>query len=73
MVVYHLVVAFRERGPGKAYLGASLVVLLYVFLNAGGGRAWQVFLLSLGFVLYGVDLYERMGRPSPSREGIEVR
>jgi hypothetical protein len=73
MVVYHLMVAFRERGPGKAYLGASLVVLLYVFLNAGGGRAWQVFLLSLGFVLYGVDLYERMGRPSPSREGIEVR
>jgi hypothetical protein len=73
MVVYHLVVAFRERAPDRAYLAASLALMLYVFVSTGGGRAWQVFLLSLGFVLYSVDLYERMGSASRSRGNIEAR
>lgn len=61
MTLYYLVVAFRERAAGTAYLAASLSLMLYLFFSASGGRAWQVFILSLGFVLYAVDLYERVG------------
>jgi hypothetical protein len=46
------------------------VVLVYLFFTGGGGGAWQIFFLSVGLVLYAVDLFERVWRTAPSRERI---
>jgi hypothetical protein len=70
MIVYYLLVGLRARTQGAMYLAASLALVLYVFLNGGGDRSWQMFLVSVGFVLYAVDRFERVWRDSRSRERI---
>jgi hypothetical protein len=70
MLVYYLLVGARTRSGGMVYLSASLGLVLYLFSSGGGDRSWQVFLLSLGFVLYAVDRFERVWRESRGRERI---
>lgn len=70
-LVHFLLVAIRERAPGKLYLGASIALLLFVFVTGGGGGAWQIFFLGFGLVLYAVDLFERMWRRARSHERIQ--
>lgn len=67
MVLYHLIVAIREGFGNRMYLLASLAALGVVFFADGtawseNGAGWKVFLISLGFVLYAVDLRDRAGR-----------
>ncbi len=67
MLVYHLVVATREGFGHRAYLAASLGSLAVMFFSNGAGwgesgGAWKIFLISLGFVLYAVDLRDRAAR-----------
>lgn len=69
VVLYHLVVAVRRRTEGRAFLVVCLGVLLFpVFLEPGdAARSWQIFLLSLGTVLYSVDLFQRTVSRRPER------
>ena len=67
MLIYHLVVATREGFGHRSYLVASLVGVAVMFFANGtawgeSGGAWKIFLISLGFVLYAVDLRDRAGR-----------
>jgi hypothetical protein len=73
MLVYYLLAGARTRSGGMVYLSASLGLVLYLFFSGGGDRSWQVFLLSLGFVLYAVDRFERVWRESRGRERIPKR
>ena len=64
IVLYWLVLAFRSGGPLRLYLSASLAVMGLLFVSDGvawseSGSAWQVFFLSMGFVLYAIDRVER--------------
>jgi hypothetical protein len=70
MLAYYLLVAAREKRRGKLYLAASLAVVPWLALTGGGDRAWQVFLLSLGFLLYAIDRMERVWRETRARETI---
>jgi hypothetical protein len=73
MLVYHSLVGSRTGGRGTVYLAASLGLVLYLFFSGGGDRAWQTFLLSLGFVLYALDRLERVWRESRDRERIPTQ
>jgi hypothetical protein len=73
MLVYHSLVGIRTGGRGTVYLAASLGLVLYLFFSGGGDRAWQTFLLSLGFVLYALDRLERVWRESRDRERIPTQ
>ena len=70
MLAYYSLVGIRMRATGTAYLAASLGLVLYLFFAGGGDRGWQMFLLSLGFVLYAIDRLERVWRESRARERI---
>jgi hypothetical protein len=70
MLAYYLLVAVREKARSKLYLAASIAVLLWLVFAGVGDRAWQVFMLSLGFVLYAIDRIERVWRETRSRERI---
>jgi hypothetical protein len=70
MLTYYVVVDLRARGRGTIYLAASLGLTLHLFFGGSGDRAWQVFLVSLGFVLYAIDRLERVWRES--REGERI-
>jgi hypothetical protein len=70
MLAYYALVGIRMRATGTAYLAASLGLVLYLFFAGGGDRGWQVFLLSLGLVLYAIDRLERVWRESRARERI---
>jgi len=73
MLGYYVLVDLRARASGAVYLAASLGLVLYLFFSGNGDRGWQVFLLSLGFVLYAVDRLERVWRESRSRERIPTQ
>ncbi|MGH9319632.1 MAG: hypothetical protein ACRD21_00440 [Vicinamibacteria bacterium] len=73
MLIYYFVMARRERSEGKIYLAASLAVSLFAFFTGGGSRTWQVFMLSVGLVLYAIDLFERVWRESRHRARIPAR
>jgi len=73
MLAYYILVGIRMRATGTAYLAASLGLVLYLFFTGGGDRGWQVFLLSLGFVLYAIDRLERVWRESRARERIPTQ
>ena len=70
MLAYYSLVGIRTGASGTVYLAVSLGLVLYLFFAGGGDRGWQVFLLSLGFVLYAVDRLERVWRESRARERI---
>jgi len=70
MLAYYSLVGIRTRAGGSIYLAASLGLVLYLFFTGGGDRGWQVFLFSLGFVLYAIDRLERVWRESHARERI---
>lgn len=73
MLAYYSLVGIRMRATGTVYLAASLSLVLYLFFAGGGDRGWQVFLLSLGFVLYAIDRLERVWRESRARERIPTQ
>ncbi len=73
MLAYYLLVDLRAKAKGTIYLAASLGLVLYLFFGGIGDRGWQVFLLSLGFVLYAIDRLERVWRESRSRERIPTQ
>ena len=73
MLVYYVLVGLRARANGNVYLAASLGLVLYLFFAGAGDRGWQVFLLSLGFVLYAIDRLERVWQESRARERIPTR
>jgi hypothetical protein len=73
MLAYYVLVNLRAREKGTIYLAASLALVLYLFVGGIGDRAWQVFLVSLGFALYAIDRLERVWRESHSRERIASR
>ena len=73
MLGYYLLVGIRMRASGTAYLASSLGLVLYLFFTGGGDRGWQVFLWSLGFVLYAIDRLERVWRESRARERIPMQ
>ena len=66
-------VDLRAEAKAAIYLAASLGLVLYLFFGGIGDRGWQVFLLSLGFVLYAIDRLERVWRESRSRERIPTQ
>jgi hypothetical protein len=72
MIVYYLLVGLRARARGTMYLAASLALVLFLFVSGGGDRGVQVFLVSVGFVLYAVDRFERVWRESRSRGRIAI-
>lgn len=67
MIAYYLLVSFRAKARGTLYLAASLALALYILITGGGNRGFQVFLVSVGFVLYAVDRFERVWRDARSR------
>jgi hypothetical protein len=73
MLAYYVLVDLRGRASGTVYLAASLGLVLYLFFGGIGDRGWQVFLLSLGFVLYAIDRLERVWRESRARERIPTQ
>ncbi len=70
MLGYYLLVGFRAGRSGTFYLTASLSLALYLLLTEGGDRGYQVFLLSLGFMLYAIDRIERVWREFRAGERI---
>ncbi|HXV61170.1 MAG TPA: hypothetical protein VEK15_10780 [Vicinamibacteria bacterium] len=68
-ILYHLVVAVRRRARGRAFLVVGLGVLLLPVLWGPGdsARLSQIFLLSLGSVLYAVDLFQRAVSSRPGK------
>jgi hypothetical protein len=70
MLAYYLLVGAREKARGTLYLAASLALVLFLVFSGGGNRGFQVFLFSLGFVLYAIDRIERVWRETRAREGI---
>jgi hypothetical protein len=70
---YYLLVDFREKGRSRVYFAASLGLSIFLFVGGAGDRGWQVFLVSLGFVLYAIDRIERVWRESRSRERIPTQ
>jgi len=70
MLVYYLVVAARARAPGKLYLCTLIAAMGFLFFRSDPGGPWKVFLVSVGFVLYAVDLFDRVWRNSEPRERI---
>ncbi len=72
MLTYYVLLALRTRAEGAIYLVASLGLVLYVFFSEGGDRGWQVFLVSVGFVLYAIDRIERVWRETRAREGVRT-
>jgi hypothetical protein len=73
MLVYHALVDLRARAKSAAYLAASLALVLYLLFLGTGNRGWQVFLVSLGFVLYAIDRIERVWRESRSHVRIPIQ
>jgi hypothetical protein len=66
IVVYYLRVVFREKATGKLYLLATLGLLVIgASLDALGAdplkSVYKLFALSLAFVFYALDLYDRAG------------
>jgi hypothetical protein len=70
MLAYYLLLGVRAKARGALYLAASLGVVLLIRFTGGGDRAWQVFLLSVGFVLYAIDRIDRVWRESRALERI---
>ena len=70
MLVYYALVDLRARAKSTVYLAASLALVLYLFLLGIGDRGLQLFLVSLGFVLYAIDRLERVWRESRSHAKI---
>jgi hypothetical protein len=62
MLTYYVLVALRTSAKGAIYLAASLALVLYQFFTGGGDRGWQVFLVSVGFVLYAIDRLDQLWR-----------
>ncbi len=73
MLAYYVLVARRANAKGAIYLTVSLALVLYLFFGGIGDRVWQVFLVSLGFMLYAIDSLERVWRESRSPERIPTR
>ena len=73
MLAYYSLVGIRMRASGRVYLAASLGLVLYLFFDGRGDRGWQVFFLSLGFVLYAIDRLEQVWRESRARERIRTQ
>lgn len=73
ILAYYVRVDLRARAGGTVYLTASLGLVLYLFFAGRGDRGWQVFLLSLGFVLYAIDRIERVWREARARERIPTQ
>ncbi len=72
MLAYYSLVGLRTRAS-TAYLAASLALVLYLFFAGGGDRGMQMFLLSLGFVLYAIDRLEQVWREFRGRERIPTQ
>ncbi len=62
MLTYFVLVAARTRAKGAIYFVMSLGLVLYLLFTGGGDRGWQVFLISIGFLLYAIDRLERVWR-----------
>jgi hypothetical protein len=73
LLAYHLLVDLREKARSGVYLAASLGLSIFLFVDGAGDRGWQVFLLSLGFVLYAIDRLERVWRESRSHVRIPTQ
>jgi hypothetical protein len=73
MLAYYVLVGLRARAEGAIYLSASLALVLYLFFGGIGDRGFQVFLVSLGFVLYAIDRLERVWRESRAHVRIPTK
>jgi hypothetical protein len=70
MLVYQLAVTLRERASGRLYLAVLLGSMVFLVLHPGAAGSTKIFVLSLGLVLYAVDLFDRLWRMSRPRERI---
>lgn len=72
MLVYELVVALRLRAAGTLYLSAAIGATLFLSVCSRPGGPWKIFLVSVGLLLYAVDLFDRVWRKCQPHERIET-
>jgi hypothetical protein len=69
IIVYYTRVTFRETGSGKLYMTFVLTLMLWGgYLDAATAdplmSVYKLFVISTGFVLYALDLFDRAGDSS---------